>query len=74
MVDKSSDKSEPIDKKHAEQVREAAKRAAEVLKKNPPPDTLTKDDWLNWVALASPATCPLAPMLIAAWRRRTRPR
>ena len=44
MVDKSSDyKSEPIDKKHVAQLVEAVKRAVEVLKKNPPPDTLPKD-------------------------------
>ncbi|MBR0697115.1 hypothetical protein [Bradyrhizobium lablabi] len=37
MDDKSSDK--PIDEKHTERLREAAKRAAEALKENPPPDT-----------------------------------
>jgi hypothetical protein len=39
MDDKSSDK--PVDEKHAERLREAAKRAAAALKENPPPDTFT---------------------------------
>lgn len=38
MVDKSS-VYQPIDEKHAERLIEAAKRAAKVLKENPPPDT-----------------------------------
>jgi hypothetical protein len=31
-----------VDEKHTERLLEAAKRAAEVLKKNPPPDTFTR--------------------------------
>ena len=41
MVDESSayKSDKAVDEKHAERLLEAAKRAAKVLKENPPPDT-----------------------------------